>query len=80
MRALAAARVLWARGGAIPLATLSDLVQAPAESVAATVDRLCDEGVTEFSASDATVRLTEGAMREMCQLDGLVVSPVADKI
>ena len=68
MRALATARLLWARGGALPLATLSDLVQAPAEAVAVTVDRLCDEGMAELSASDATVRLTERGMREMCAL------------
>lgn len=75
MRTLATARLLWARSGAVPLATLSELVQAPAEAVAVTVDRLCDEGITEVSESDATVRLTERGMRDMCALVNIETPP-----
>lgn len=70
MRTLATARLLWAGRGALSLAALSEVVQAPAEAVAVTVDRLCDEGITEVSESDATVRLTERGMRDMCAFVG----------
>jgi hypothetical protein len=66
MRALATARLLWGCDAALPLGDLSGLVQAPAEAVAAAVDRLCDEGIIEVSRVDATIRFTDAAVRDMC--------------
>lgn len=70
MRALATVRVLWRRSGGLELATLSELAQAPADAVAVTVDRLCDEGLVERPEHEFTVRLTERGAREMCAEDG----------
>jgi hypothetical protein len=64
MRVLATARLLWARGGAVPIAALSALVPADGAALAFAVDRLCDEGIAEH-APDATVRLTERAAFEL---------------
>jgi DNA-binding IclR family transcriptional regulator len=66
MRALASARVLWGRDGALPLDALAALVQAPAGAVARMVTRLSDEGIVEVSELDATVRFTDRAVRDMC--------------
>ena len=70
MRALTTARLLWGRDGALPLAELPGLVQAPAEAVALTVDRLCDEGIAIVSEPDATVRVTDDAMRDLYNHSG----------
>lgn len=66
MRALATARLLWGCDAALPLDGLPGLVQAPAEAVATTLDRLCEEGIVEVSRGDATVRFTAAAVRDMC--------------
>ena len=66
MRALATARLLWGHDAALPLDALPELVQAPTDSVASALERLCDEGIVEVSGADATVRFTAGAVRDMC--------------
>jgi len=72
MRALATARLLWARDGALPIDMLPALVEAPAEAIAMTIDGLCDEGLAEVSVHDATVRLTDRALRDLCDRSELV--------
>ena len=63
MRALTAARLLWARRAALPVDDLAPLVDAPPEEIVRAVDGLCAEGIAERSGS--TVRLTEDAAREL---------------
>ena len=65
MRTLAAARLLWARGAALPVDDLAPLVDAPPDEIIRAVDGLCAEGIAERCASGATVRLTEHAAREL---------------
>jgi hypothetical protein len=65
MRALAAARLLWARGGALPVDALPTMVQAAPDEVAVAVAMLCDEGIAEVGVHDGTVRLTERAAWEI---------------
>jgi DNA-binding IclR family transcriptional regulator len=65
MRALAAARLLWSRNGALPVDALASLVSAPANEVTRALDGLYAEGIAESGAGDATVRLTERAAREL---------------
>jgi hypothetical protein len=76
MRALATARLLWARDGALPIEMLPALVEAPAEAIALTIDGLCDEGLAEVSELDATVRLTDRAMRDLCNGSELFAPPL----
>jgi len=68
MRALAAARLLWARNGALPVDALASLVAAPADEISRALDGLYAEGIAECGAADATVRLTEHAARELSRL------------
>ena len=70
MRALASARLLWARGGALPLDALASLVVAEPHEIAMAVNLLCDEGMAEVANSDGTVRLTERAAREIASQRG----------
>jgi len=65
MRALTAARLLWARGAALPVDDLAPLVDAPPDEIVRAVDGLCAEGIAERCGSGATVRLTEHAAREL---------------
>ena len=74
MRALATARLLWARDGGLPIDLLPALVQAPAEAIASTIDGLCEEGLAEISELNATVRLTDRAMRDLCDRSELFAS------
>lgn len=67
MRALASARLLWARGGALPLDALASLVVAEPHDIAVAVALLCDEGMAEVANNDGTVRLTE---RAACEIAG----------
>ena len=39
-----------------------------------TIDGLCDEGLAEVSVHDATVRLTDHAMRDLCDRSELVTA------
>jgi len=66
MRALARARLLWARGGAVPVEVLPGIVPAPADAIAYAIERLCEEGIAERASSGAAVRLTERGAREIC--------------
>jgi hypothetical protein len=66
MRALIHARLLWARGGALPFDALPALVAAPPGPIAVAIERLCEEGVAEVSTGERTVRLTDRAARELC--------------
>jgi hypothetical protein len=75
MRSLAAARVLWGNGGALPLDALPGLVPASARVIAPTVARLCALGIAEVSGG--TVRLTERGAHEICGRGGAVVPPRA---
>jgi len=70
MRALASARLLWARGGALPLDALASLVVAEPDDIAVAVALLCDEGMAEVANNDGTVRLTEHAVQEMASQHG----------
>jgi hypothetical protein len=65
MRALVGARLLWARGGALPFDALPALVAVPPGPIALAIERLCEEGIVEVSAGAGTVRLTERAAREL---------------
>jgi len=64
MRLLAAVRLIWARGGALPLEALSTLLGEPADAIALAIERLREEGIAELSAADGTARLTDAAARE----------------
>lgn len=64
MRVLVTARLLWGRGGAVPMVALSVLVAADPAAVAMAVDRLCDESIAERAAGH-TVRLTDRGAREL---------------
>ena len=66
MRALANARLLWVRDGALPLDALPALIPVSAAAIARAIDRLGEEGIVEVSHPAATVRLTERAAREIC--------------
>jgi len=65
LRALVAARVLWAGAGALPLDALPALLALPVGPIASAVEWLCEEGIVELSARARTVRLTERAAREL---------------
>src|SRR5262249_3978230 len=47
MRTLAAARLLWAHGAALPVDDLAPLVDAPPDEIVRAVDGLCAEGIAE---------------------------------
>jgi|SRR5579862_1664718 len=64
MRVLIRARVLWARGGAVPLDALPALVAASPYAVSVAVERLCEEGIAELRAGECTVCLTDRAAAE----------------
>jgi hypothetical protein len=68
MKSLAAARLLWSDGAALPLDALAALVPASDSAVARAVARLCALGIAEVSGR--TVRLTELGAREICDRGG----------
>jgi hypothetical protein len=63
MRVLIRARVLWARGGAVPLDALPALVEASPYAVSVALERLCEEGIAELRG-ERTVCLTDRAAAE----------------
>jgi len=65
MRTLAAARLLWAGRGALPLEDLAGIVGADPGQLALAVGQLCDEGVAELCADMAALRLTERTVLEL---------------
>jgi hypothetical protein len=80
MRALATARVLWGRDGALPLDALAGIVQAPPDAVVRAVNRLSAEGIVELVPGDAIVRLTATAVRDMCEDFAQVGGPPAGSL
>jgi hypothetical protein len=64
MRVLIRARVLWARGGAVPIDALPALVAASPYAVSVALDRLCEEGIAELRTGEGTVCLTDRAAAE----------------
>jgi hypothetical protein len=77
MRALVGARLLWARGGALPFDALPALVAVPPGPIALAIERLCEEGIAEVPAGARTVRLTERAARELVDT-AAVDMPIGD--
>jgi hypothetical protein len=71
MKCLAAARLLWSNGGALPLDVLPGLVPASGPAIALAVQRLRAEGIVEVSGNN--VRLSEHGAREICARGGAVV-------
>jgi len=65
MRTLAAARLLWAGAGALPLEDLAGILGADPVQLALAVEQLCDEGVAELCADMTALRLTERTVREL---------------
>jgi hypothetical protein len=80
MRALVGARLLWARGGALPFDALPALVAVPPGPIALAIERLCEEGIAEVSAGAHTVRLTERAARELVGAAAADVRPGAGNL
>lgn len=71
LRSLAAVRLLWSNGGALPLDALPGLVPASDPAIGLAVERLCALGIAEVSGE--TVRLTERGAREICGRGDAVV-------
>ena len=70
MRALAYARLLWRRDGALPLDALPALLAAPGAAIGAAIERLSEEGVCEVDVAASTIRLTEPAARDIFRRAG----------
>jgi len=65
MRALVRGRLLWPYDGALPVAALQGLVDAPPSVVSGALAHLRDEGVVSVDRDNDTVQLTAAVVREL---------------
>jgi hypothetical protein len=70
MRVLATARLLWADGGAVPIAALPSVIPASAAALATAVEYLCGEAIAERCEDHAALRLTDHAAGELFAATG----------